>query len=159
MRKALVGITIAVAVIVLIYIVSVTNLTPTSNTAGSRETSTVIQSGYYIEIFVDNKLVNKITLNDLKTLPTVSFIDSFGKKQEGPYLRDVLKKYANITHFKYVIIKGVEETSLNSTTVLSDDSYIILDFTKKNTVKLCGSELYLPRENWVRNVTEIRVYG
>ena len=41
---------------------------------------------------------------------------------------------------------------------MNEENYIVLDFIRKGTVKLCGREDVIPRNEWVKDVTIIKIY-
>ena len=128
----------------------------TSTTTAVNVRST--QSQYSIKVYINDEYVTSLTLSDLKKLRQYRFVDSLGKVQEGPLLKDVITKLLSINSFKYVVIKGRGQVKLNYEDVMNKENYIILDFTRKGTVKLCGREDVIPRNEWVKDVTIIKIY-
>ena len=127
----------------------------TSTTAGENTGSI---SGYYISVYYGRKLIRKLTLSDLHKLRNYVFVDSRGHEQEGPLFYDVIKHVLGNKTFKYVIVKGQRgnrEENLTYAVVSNPKNYVILDYTKQGTVKLCGNENVLPYDKWVKDVTEI----
>ena len=116
------------------------------------------QSRYSIKVYVNDEYVKSLTLSDLKKLRQYKFVDSLGKIQEGPLLKDVIINFLGINSFKYVVIEGRGHVELNYDDVMNEGNYIILDFTRKGTVKLCGREDVIPRNEWVKDVAIIKIY-
>ena len=75
----------------------------TSTTTAVNVRST--QSQYSIKVYINDEYVTSLTLSDLKKLRQYRFVDSLGKVQEGPLLKDVVIKLLGINSFKYVVIE------------------------------------------------------
>lgn len=113
-------------------------------------------------MYYNGKLIKKLTLSDLHKLRNYAFVDSRGHEQEGPLLYDVIKYVLGNRTFKYVVVKGRRgntEVNLTYAVISHPKNYVILDYTKRGTVKLCGSEDALPYSEWVKDVTEIIIRG
>ncbi len=149
-------------VVVAVIIVGVTSYHFAIGSRGAVKT-TIEPTYTSIEVYFNGELVKKLTLEDLHKLKDYAFVDSMGHRQYGPRLHDVIKYVLGNTHtYRYVVVKGVRgnpETNLTSTIVDDPKNYIILDFTRKGTVKLCGDENVLPYDRWVKDVVEISIGG
>ena len=123
--------------------------------------NSVTTEKYTIKIFLNNKLIHILTLTELHKLRNYSFVDSTGHLQEGPLLFDVIKYVVGNETFKYVIIIGSRKNmtlKLMYDIVSNRKNLIIFDYTNRNTVKLCGKENILPRENWVKDIIKLKIY-
>jgi hypothetical protein len=89
--------------------------------------------------------------DDLKKLPLANLTVD-GKVEEGPRLGDVLKA-AGVTDFKEVTLSG--SASPATLTKAQVDDNTILDFNNHGTVKLAST--YIPKPDWTKDVSEIRV--
>ncbi|MEI7845686.1 MAG: hypothetical protein WCK35_07770 [Chloroflexota bacterium] len=91
------------------------------------------------------------TWDDLKKLPLANLTIE-GKVEEGPKLADVLKA-AGVTDFTEVSLNG--SSSPVTLTAAQVDDNTILDFNNHGTVKL--SSTYIPKPQWTKDVSEIKV--
>jgi hypothetical protein len=96
------------------------------------------------------------TLHALLALPQQE-VTMDGSLQTGPWLRDVLAA-SDVGDWAHATVRGAGESRAFDVELAIEsgpaDTYI-LDITKRGTTKLAG--LDLPRERWVRDVTEIRI--
>lgn len=165
MKRAALGAVLAAAVIIACAIALTQYHPPSGNTASSITTAAKAVghvSGYGISVYYEGKLIKKLTLSDLRRLRNYVFVDSRGHEQEGPLLYDVIKYVLGNRTFRYVVVKGQRgntEENLTYAIVSNPKNYVILDYTKRGTVKLCGNENVLPYSKWVKDVTEIIVKG
>lgn len=119
-------------------------------------------NGYRINVYYNGELVKQLSLSDLHKLRNYVFVDSRGHKQEGPLLYSVIRYALGNVSFKYVLVRGLRgnaEENLSYDVVSNPEDYVILDYTKQGTVKLCGREDVLPYSEWVKDVTDIVVGG
>ncbi|MEB2793272.1 MAG: hypothetical protein G5Z42_01735 [Caldisphaeraceae archaeon] len=168
MRRTILDI-VLVAIAVIICTMALTyyyqpskNITSNTAVAGTAIKKTSHASGYYISVYYENKLVKKLTLNNLHKLRNYTFVDSRGHEQEGPSLYNVIEYTIGNKTFKYVIIKGQRgnrEENLTYAIVSNPKDYLILSYTKRGTVKLCGNGNVLPYNKWVKDVIEIIIKG
>jgi hypothetical protein len=112
---------------------------------------------YSIKIISEGEQVTSLNLTKLQSLPTVS-LSAFGKSEEGPTLLSVLK-LAGINEFSKVTVIGMVrgriatgELTLTRSEITDE---VILDFTNRGTTKLAGAQI--PEDNWIIDVTEIRL--
>jgi hypothetical protein len=89
--------------------------------------------------------------DDLKKLPLANFSVE-GKVEEGPKLSDVLKA-AGVTDFSEVSLNG--SSSPVTLTKEQVDDNTLLDFNNHGTVKLAST--YIPKAEWTKDVSEIKV--
>lgn len=89
--------------------------------------------------------------DDLKKLPLAN-ITVDGKVEEGPKLSDVLKA-AGVTDFSEISLNGSASPATLTRAQVDDNS--ILDFNNHGTVKLAST--YIPKLDWTKDVSEIRV--
>ncbi|MGE5230083.1 MAG: hypothetical protein ACM3MJ_10235, partial [Deltaproteobacteria bacterium] len=89
----------------------------------------------------------------LHSLPQVSMVID-GSEQDGPLLRTVLED-AGAASFAAVDIvgAGIRDAGRLTLTVDEVDRDVLLDFSERGTVKVCGARL--DREEWVRDVVSI----
>ncbi|MCX6067717.1 MAG: hypothetical protein NT121_18505 [Chloroflexi bacterium] len=92
-----------------------------------------------------------MTWDDLKKLPLANLTVD-GKVEEGPKLSDVLTA-AGVTDFSEVSLNG--SSSPATLTKAQVDDNTILDFNNHGTVKLAST--YIPKANWTKDVSEIKV--
>ena len=92
-----------------------------------------------------------VTLSAVKGLPLAQ-VAVDGSVEEGPKLIDVLG-LAAITDFSEITLTG----SSAPVTLTRDqvDDNTILDFTNRGTMKLATT--YVPKAQWTKDITEIRV--
>ncbi len=168
MRRAMLGLALAIAVIIAFIVTLAYYRLPLGGVTSSKvETSTTLKtvshvSRYHISMYYGDKLVGELTLSDLHKLRNYAFVDSRGHEQEGPLLYDVIKYVIGNKTFKYVIVKGLRGNKVENLTyavVSNPKNYVILDYTRRGTVKLCGIEDVLPYDKWVKDVTEIIIRG
>jgi hypothetical protein len=91
------------------------------------------------------------TWDDLKKLPLANLTIE-GKVEEGPKLMDVLNA-AGVTDFSEVSLTGSASPVTLTRNQVDDNT--ILDFNNHGTVKLAST--YIPKPNWTKDVSEIRV--
>ncbi|ORV39326.1 hypothetical protein [Mycobacterium conspicuum] len=103
----------------------------------------------------DGRVLDRLTLPRLRGLPQVEIAtpQSRGAQvQKGPTVRSVLDA-AGATGVNRVRIEGRDPAQTLTNEELTDQ--VILGVTKRNTLKLTGTQL--GRERWVRDVTAMVV--
>jgi len=165
MKRVALG-AVLVAIVIIACTIALTHYYSSSGNIASSTTTTTKVAGhvseYSISVYYEGKLIKKLTLSDLRKLKNYAFVDSRGHEQEGPLLYDVIKYVLGNRTFKYVVVKGQRgntEENLTYVIISNPKNYVILDYTKRGTVKLCGNENVLPYSKWVKDVTEIIVKG
>lgn len=111
-----------------------------------------------LRVLVDGAVAADWTLETLEYSLPFATLTLDGDEQRGPLLADVLAASGVVT-FESVEAIGMNEgrtaeVSLTIAAVDIDDTYI-LDISNQNTLKLAAESL--PREQWVRDVAELRV--
>ncbi len=157
-----VAIVIACTVSIMYYHPSQVNTISGTTTPSNTVRKAGQVNGYHIRVYYRGKLIKELTLSDLHRLRNYVFVDSKGHEQEGPLLYDIIRYVIGNRTFNYVIVKGERGNTLENLTyaiVSNPRNYIILDYTKRGTTKLCGNENVLPRTEWVKDVTEIIIEG
>jgi hypothetical protein len=103
----------------------------------------------------DDKALAHFSLSELEDLPQVEIAtpQSRGEQvQRGPTVRSVLDA-AGATRIESVRFEGRDPAQTLTTAELTDQ--VILNVTKRNTLKLTGAKLGVDR--WVRDVTALIV--
>jgi hypothetical protein len=101
------------------------------------------------------RVVARLTLPQLQHLPQVEVAtpQSQGAQvQKGPTVRSILQT-AGVTGIKKLRVEGRDPAQTLTAADLTDQ--LILNVTKRNTLKLAGTEL--GRDRWVRDVTMLIV--
>lgn len=132
-----------------------TQATATRQTSGATATQTT--GAYSVKVYLDGTLVKALTMDDIKSLPVVTF-STEGKDESGPSVLSAFKMIG-ITDFSqftaYGLSKGrLADAQLTLTRAQVTDQ-VILDITNKGTVKLASSNL--SSDNWVIDVNTIKV--
>lgn len=111
-----------------------------------------------LRVVANGEVAEDWTLADLEAAVEYAELTIDGNDQSGPLLLDVLEA-SGVDEWESAEILGMGEgrvfevtLEVNSTDV---DSGWILDVTKQGTLKLASAGL--PREQWVRDVGEIRI--
>lgn len=103
----------------------------------------------------NDKILDRLTLPQLRDLPQIEIAtpQSRGAQvQKGPTVRSVLNA-AGATGVDRVRIEGRDPAQTLTATELTDQ--VILSVTKRNTLKLTGTQLGTDR--WIRDVTTLVV--
>jgi len=103
----------------------------------------------------NGRVASRFTMAQLHDLPQVEVATprSRGAQvQKGPAVRAVLTA-AGVTDVDRVRVEGRDPAQTFAAAELTDQ--VILNFTKRNTLKLTGSQL--DRDRWVRDVTTLVV--
>jgi len=111
---------------------------------------TPVAEALFVVIRVDGSSQG-FTWDELGQLPLAT-VEAEGKIEEGPKLMDVLNA-AGVTDFSEVTLTG-NNGSITLTREQVDDN-TILDFTNHGTVKLAST--YVPKADWIKDITEIKV--
>lgn len=124
------------------------------------------ETEYRIEFWYGNDSMGKVSMTEIKTLPTTSYVDIYSQGEgvvtdEGPLVKDVILLIVNqslLTNTTNVILtsdlKGDERTITWGEIANESNSYI-LDFTKRGTTKFTSPETQ--KKDRVRDVTDIRI--
>jgi hypothetical protein len=126
---------------------AVSNSGPATTEAGAAIVLSVTRGGDTIETW---------TLAALLALPQQE-VEMDGDLQTGPWLRDVLQASSVGDRAHATVVGAGESRAFDVELAIESgpaDGYI-LDITRRGTAKLAGPDL--PRERWVRDVTEIRI--
>jgi len=106
-------------------------------------------SGYAIDIYLNDLQLGSVNLHDLQGLKQVSF-DASGKTETGPTLSSVLG-LETINKFNSVTVYGVSaQLTLQKVQV---NNNVILGITDQGKVDL--AELDTPSNTWIAGVTKI----
>ncbi|MCV7378306.1 hypothetical protein BST11_18470 [Mycobacterium alsense] len=103
----------------------------------------------------DQRVLGRFTLPQLRNLPQVQIAtpQSRGAQvQQGPTVRSVLRA-ANAAGVDRVRVEGRDPAQTLTDAELTEQ--VILNVTKRNTLKLTGTQL--GRDRWVRDVTALVV--
>lgn len=103
----------------------------------------------------NDRVVSRLTMAQLRDLPQVEVAtpQSQGAQvQKGPAVRTILVA-AGVGGVERVRVEGRDPAQTLTATELTDQ--IILNITKRNTLKLTGTQL--GRDRWVRDVTTLVV--
>ncbi|WP_205879536.1 hypothetical protein [Mycobacterium paragordonae] len=103
----------------------------------------------------DDRVLRRFNMQQLRDLPQVDVQtpQSHGAQvQRGPSVRSILGA-AGVAHVDRLRVEGRDPGQTLDAQELADD--VILDLTKRNTLKLTGARL--PRDRWVRDVTVLVV--
>lgn len=113
------------------------------------------ETGEALVVQQNNRVLSRFSLQQLQGLPQVEITtpQSHGAQvQKGPTVRSVLDA-AHATGVTSVRVEGRDPAQTFGAAELTKD--VILDITKRNTLKLTGTNLRLDR--WVRDVTALVV--
>ncbi len=114
-------------------------------------------TGYSIDIYRDNSLIDSFTLDELSVLEKVAFTAD-NKDEEGLTLQSVLQ-LAGIEDFTEVTIFGLSKGRFAEADItLTQDQIndkVILGFTNRSTCKLAAPSI--PSNDWIIDVDSIRV--
>jgi len=110
---------------------------------------------YRVAIVRDEEVVRAFDVEELRSLPARQ-ITMDGEVQEGPPVLDVLKA-AGVTEFKSltVIGLGLRDSGRLVLDAADVDGDVLLDFSLRGTVKICGPEIAW--EDRVRDVERIEI--
>jgi len=126
-------------------------------TGCAKSTSGTTEPGYLVKVTVKGAPAASLTIAQLQDLPKVS-LDAYGKSEEGPTLLSALD-LAGVKDFSKITISGLMKGRVASAELtLTRDQVtgtVILDFTNRGTVKLAGADI--PEDNWIIDVTELKV--
>ena len=111
---------------------------------------TPITGALFQVVKADGSLV-PFTWDDLKKLP-LAHITVESKIEEGPMVLDVLKA-AGVSDFKQITLTGNNGSLTLARDQVNDET--LLDFTNHGTVKLSATNV--PKDNWIKDITEIKV--
>lgn len=112
-------------------------------------------TGESLVVQQSGRVLSRFSLRQLQGLPQVEITtpQSHGAQvQKGPTVRSVLDA-AHATGVSSVRVEGRDPAQTLTAGELTKD--VILDITKRNTLKLTGTNLTLDR--WVRDVTDLVV--
>ena len=111
-----------------------------------------------LRITTNGEVAADWTLAELEAAVEYTDLTIDGNDQSGPLLLDVLEA-SGIDQWQSAEILGMGEGRVFEVTLEVDSADVdggwILDVTKQGTLKLASAEL--PREQWVRDVGEIRI--
>ena len=133
-------------------------LTAAACSDGATEATDPPAEDVVLRVVADNAVLVDWTLAELEAAVPYSGLTLDGDEQSGPLLVDVLAA-AGVTDWNSGQIFGMGEgrafeVTLNIDAAGVDDGWI-LDVTNQGTLKLASADL--PREQWVRDVGEIRI--
>jgi hypothetical protein len=114
-----------------------------------------------IEFWSGSDHMGRLTMSDLETLPTTSFVDTLGSgsTDEGPLVKDVILLVVNessLSNLTEITLKSDltgEERTITWGEIANESNSYILDFTKKGTTKFTSPETQ--KKDRVRDVTDI----
>lgn len=109
----------------------------------------------YLVVAENGRVLSRLTLLQLQDLPQVEIVtpQSRGAQvQKGPTVRSILDA-AGATDVDRVRVEGRDPAQTLTATDVTDQ--LILNLTKRNTLKLTGTQLDTDR--WVRDVTALVV--
>ena len=115
------------------------------------------EDGYSIDIYLNDSLVESVTLDELLELEQVAFTAD-NKDEEGPTLLSVLA-LAGIEDFSELTVYGLSKGRIAEAeiTLTRDQVHdkVILDITNSGTAKLAASDI--PSNDWIIDADEIKV--
>ena len=121
-------------------------------------TTTGTISAYQIAVYKDGTRIGSLTLDQLHSLPTVTFTKSTGETELGPTLTSALA-LLGITDFTNVTVDGYSKGRVATAELILQSSevtpYTILSFNKQGKTKLAGKSI--PENNWIIDVSALRV--
>lgn len=122
---------------------------------GTGGCATDSDGGYHLVIRQDGRVLDEFDLARLGELPQseITTPQSHGNPvQRGPSVRAVLAA-AGATEISSVRVEGSDPAQTLTGAELTDR--VVLSFTRRDTVKLAGTDL--PRDRWVRDVSAVVV--
>ncbi|OBK20193.1 hypothetical protein [Mycobacterium asiaticum] len=123
--------------------------------AGIQACATATDSAGELVVQQHDRVLRRFTLQQLRDLPQIEIAtpQSRGAQvQKGPTVRSILNA-ASTANPEWVRVEGRDPAQTLSASEITD--LVILAVTKRNTVKLTGTQL--PRDRWVRDVDRIAV--
>lgn len=123
--------------------------------SGDRQQSSSAAAGEYLVVQENGRVLARFALPRLQNLPQVEVVtpQSRGAQiQKGPTVRSILNA-AGATDVDSVRVEGRDPAQTLTAAELTDT--VILNVTKRNTLKLAGAGLDTDR--WVRDVTALVV--
>jgi hypothetical protein len=137
-----------------------TGITMTMTACSDKATTTTDPpaADVVLRIVVDDEVAADWTLDSLEATVSYTELSADGDKQSGPLLLDVLVA-SGVVEWDSGRVFGmgegrVFEVTLDITAADVDDEWI-LDVTNKGSLKLASPQV--PRQQWVRDVGEIRI--
>lgn len=121
--------------------------------AGAQQPSGSPSTGYAVVVRDGGRAVGRFDVPALRRLPQVDVPtpQSHGRQtQRGPRVSAVLAQ-AGVKRFGHLRVSGSDPAQSFSPSEIDDQ--VVLDFDQQGKVKLAGG--HLPRERWVRGVTEL----
>lgn len=152
-RQMLIGVAGAVAVILIAFAVWELAVRNAS-----------VEEEYKIDFWVNGQKAGKVSMSQLETLPTVSYLDTYSQSaatDEGPMLKDVIllliheSALQDNTSIHISSDLTYEERNLTWGEISNPSNSYILDFTNKGTTKLTSPDT--PKNKRVRDVTDIEI--
>ncbi|MEZ4502521.1 MAG: hypothetical protein R3C39_07840 [Dehalococcoidia bacterium] len=123
---------------------------------GDSSAAPTLGPGVVLNVTRGDELLKAWTLDEILALPQQE-IEADGDTQTGPWLRDLLAASA-VGTWQHATVHGSGEGRAFDIELEIEsgpaEGYV-LDITRRGTAKLAGQDL--PRERWVRDVTEIRI--
>lgn len=127
------------------------------------EAANGIESEYCIDIWMEDKRIGKVCMDEIEELPTVSFEDTLGSGavDEGPLLKDVIllavneSLLSNSTNIQIESGLTLEERTLPWGEIANISNSFILDFTNRGTTKFTSPETQ--KKDRVRDVTDVEI--
>ena len=123
--------------------------------AGTAACATTTDGMGQLIVRQNDQVLSRFDLQQLRALPQVEVAtpqSSGSQTQTGPTVRSILTA-AGVTNAERVRVEGRDPAQ--TLTVAEVNSEVILNVTKRNTLKLTGTQL--PRDRWVRDVTSLVV--
>ena len=142
----------------LALIVTGTVMTMAGCSEGATEATDPPAADVVLRVVTNGELAADWTLASLEAAVEYTTLSADGSDQSGPLLLDVLEA-SGIGDWDSAEILGMGEGRVFEVTLGIDSADVdngwILDVTKQGSLKLASAGL--PREQWVRDVGEIRV--
>lgn len=124
------------------------------------------ETEYRIEFWYGDDSMGKVSMTEIKTLPTTSYVDIYSQGEgvimdEGPLVKDVILLIVNqssLTNTTNVILTSDltgEERTITWGEIANESNSYILDFTKRGTTKFTSPETQ--KTDRVRDVTDIKI--
>jgi hypothetical protein len=124
------------------------------------------ETEYQIEFWFGDDSTGKVSMTEIKTLPTTSYVDIYSQGEgvitdEGPLVKDVILLIVNqssLTNSTNIVLSSDltwEERTITWGEIANESNSYILDFTKKGTTKFTSPETQ--KKDRVRDVTDIRI--
>jgi hypothetical protein len=123
--------------------------------AGSGHQHRSAANSDHLVVQQSNRVLARFTLPQLQNLPQVEIVTPQSRGavvQKGPTVRSILDA-AHATGVTSVRVEGSDPAQTLAATEVTDD--LILNVTKRNTLKLTGTKLDVDR--WVRDVSNLAV--